>query len=366
MKAEKNQASSALEQFQDSVLQEQLTPLWMGAIGQLREPRTHILPYLWRWKDLRQRVMRSLELIPLGGEGAERRVLTLRNPGIPVGGMGTTHTLVAAIQVIAGTEVAPSHRHTMAALRFIIEGKGACTIVNGEPESMEPRDLLLTPNWYWHGHFSEHAEPMVWLDGLDVPLVQGLSATFQENYPSADRRQPIAARRDESIRRYSGGGLLPVGERTGNKNSPLLNFRWAQTEDRLARLADWEGSPFDAVALQYTNPLTGGPVMPTIDCWIQMLRPGEHTRTHRHTGSAVYHVVEGSGWTVINGKRFDWAEGDIFCLPPWAWHDHANASNRQRAILFSFADTPVFKALDLYREEPYPENQGRQPLDSAV
>ena len=188
----------------------------MEAVGQLREPRTHIQPYLWRWKELRQRVTQSLKLIPLGGEGAERRVLTLRNPGIPVPRMGTTHTLDCGDPVIAGT-VAPSHRHTMAALRFIIEGEGACTVVNGEPESMAPRDLLLTPNWYWHGHFSEHDEPMIWLDGLDVPLIQGLGATFQENYPSPDRRQPISAPRDESIRCYSAGGLLPIGDRAAGR-----------------------------------------------------------------------------------------------------------------------------------------------------
>jgi len=194
MKAEKTiDKSLTLEQFQETVLQEQLTPLWMGAVGQLREPHTHIEPFLWRWKELRHRVTQSLGLIPLGVEGAERRVLTLRNPGVPVPRMGTTHTLIAAIQIIAGTEVAPSHRHTMAALRFIIEGEGACTVVNGEPESMEPRDLLLTPNWYWHGHFSEHREPMIWLDGLDVPFVQGLGATFQRELskpgsPPADHR----------------------------------------------------------------------------------------------------------------------------------------------------------------------------------
>jgi len=168
MKAEKKEPSSdntlTLEQFQETVLQEQLTPLWMGAVGQLREPHTHIEPYLWRWKELRQRVTQSLKLIPLGDQGAERRVLTLRNPGIPVPRMGTTHTLIAAIQVIAGTEVAPSHRHTMAALRFIIEGEGACTVVNGEPESMQPRDLLLTPNavfgcpdGHWDFRLLEHS-----------------------------------------------------------------------------------------------------------------------------------------------------------------------------------------------------------------
>ena len=116
MKAEKNEPSAdktpTLEQFQETVLQEQLTPLWMGAAGQLREPRTQIQPYLWRWKELRQRVLQSLKLIPLGVEGAERRVLTLRNPGVPIPRIGTTHTLDCSdpdYRRDRSCAVAPSH-----------------------------------------------------------------------------------------------------------------------------------------------------------------------------------------------------------------------------------------------------------------
>ncbi len=353
-----------LEQFQETVLQEQLTPLWMRPEGAQQEPRTPIRPYLWRWQHLRHRILQAGDLIPLGGKGAERRVLTLRNPGVP-SGLGTTHTLIAAIQLIYGTEQAPSHRHTASALLFIKEGKGACTVVNGEPESMDVGDLLLTPNWYWHGHFSEHTEPMMWMDGLDVPLVHALGATFQENFPTPDRVQPVKAERDESIRRYSGGGLLPVGERTVSPYSPLLNFRWAQTEERLMRMAKCDGSPHDGMALQYTNPFTGGPVMLTIDCWIQMLRPGEKTRAHRHTSSVVYNVVRGSGWTVINGQRFDWMAGDIFCIPTWAWHEHANGSSSDDAILFSMNDSPVLHALGFYREASHQDGGGHQPVTSV-
>ena len=353
-----------LDEFEKAVVDENIMPLWLGRPG--REPRPKMRPYLWTWRHLRSRILQSGELMPLGAKGAERRSLTLRNPGFPLEKMGTTQTFVCAIQMIHGTEKAPSHRHTAAALRFIKEGQGACTVVNGEPESMNVGDLLLTPNWYWHGHFSEHDQPMIWMDCLDVPLVAELGAMFQEEYPGQERDvQSSEAPRDESIRRYAAGGLLPVGEdRRSNKNSPLLNFRWAETEEQLHRMKDRDGSPYDGAALEYTSPFHGGPVMPTIDCWIQMLRPGERTKAHRHTGSVVYNVVRGTGWTVIDGQRFDWAPGDILCIPSWAVHEHANASDTEGAVLFSANDSPVLQALDLYREEPYGDG-GHQAVTST-
>lgn len=345
-----------LQQFEGTVRGEHLYPLWVATAERSGRVRTPIRPHVWSWQHLRRRILEAGDLIPVGKKGAERRALTLHNPGLPPDIMGTTHTLVMAIQMIHGKEVAPSHRHTPAALRFIKEGKGACTVVNGEPESMEKGDFLLTPSWYWHGHFSEHEEPMVWMDGLDVPLVLSLGANFYEDYP--DQLQPALAPRDESIRRYSGGGLLPVGERKATPNSPLLNYRWAQTEEKLMQLKDRDGSPYDGIALQFTNPFTGGPVMPTIDCWIQLLRPGEQTQPHRHTSSVIYNVVRGSGATVIDGQRFDWTEGDVFCLPIWASHRHVNPSSAEEAILFSMNDSPVLQSLGLYREAADPDGNG--------
>ncbi len=345
-----------LRQFEETVREEHLYPLWVATTEREGRLRTPIQAHVWSWAHMRQRILQAGELIPIGKEGAERRTLTLHNPGLPPDRMGTTHTLVAAIQMVHGTEVAPSHRHTPAALRFIKEGKGACTVVNGEPESMEKGDFLLTPSWYWHGHFSEHQEPMLWMDGLDVPLVFSLGANFYEDYPG--ELQPASAPRDESIRRYSGGGLLPVGERKTGPNSPLLNYRWARTEEKLMDLKDHEGSPYDGVAMQFTNPFTGGPVMPTIDCWIQLLRPGEHTQAHRHTSSVIYNVVRGSGSTVVDGKKLDWTEGDIFCLPTWASHRHINPSSTEEAILFSMNDSPVLQALGIYREAAHEEGNG--------
>ena len=132
---------------------------------------------------------------------------------------------------------------------------------------------------------------------------------------------------------------------------------------RLSKVS--EGRPFDGTLMHYVNPVTGGPVMPTIGASMQLLRPGEHTLAHRHTGSYLYQVAKGRGYSVINGQRFDWQERDIFCVPSWMFHEHANTSTTDDACLFCFSDLPVMKSLGLYREEALSENGGRQPVAPA-
>ena len=134
---------------------------------------------------------------------------------------------------------------------------------------------------------------------------------------------------------------VPTWETTGAAHSPLLHYPWKQTWETLQRLApEVDGSPFDGVIMEYTNPNTGGPVMPTIACHIQMLRPGEATRAHRHTAGAIYHVVQGRGRSVVNGQTLEWEDKDVFAVPGWNYHEHANASDTEPAVLFSFTEGP--------------------------
>ena len=216
---------------------------------------------------------------------------------------------------------------------------------------MEPGDLILTPSLAWHGHVNEGEGPIIWLDALDAPLIFALQQMFYEEYP-ATLQAPSRAR-DDSLQRYGGGALLPTWERPSQSHSPLFSYKWSQTEARLRQLARVDGSPYDGVALAFTNPFTGGPVLPTLACHIQLLRPGEHTRAHRHTASAIYHVVRGAGVTIVNGEAFTWSQGDVLALPTWAWHEHENRSSTEDAILFSVTDRPMLQALDLYREQAY-------------
>lgn len=341
------------QQFYESTESAGLRAAWMG---RRLERKPQVVPFAWRWADAQPLVMRSGDIVTPDRD-VERRVLRLANPGLD---HGTTHTISAALQLLLPGENAPAHRHTPTAIRWVLQGQGAYTTVEGDKCYMEPGDLVLTPSWTWHDHNNEGAEPMIWLDGLDTPLVNNLEATFYEQYP--EDQQPIIGV-GESERKYASGALRPAWEDAGTTYSPLWHYKWERTHEALRRLAQVDASPFDDVAMEFSDPATGGPVLKTMACWIQLLRPGVRTKAHRHTSSAVYQVFRGHGHSVINGRQFDWAEGDFLVIPAWAWHEHANAGDDE-AILFSIQDIPVMKALSLYREEPYAEHAGHQPVTS--
>ncbi|HXC91482.1 MAG TPA: cupin domain-containing protein [Stellaceae bacterium] len=313
-----------LDDYYAQLQAQHVTPAWIGG-GISIEPRSDAAPYLWHWRDLRPQAMRAAELV--GTQQAERRVLRLTNPKLP--GVAST-TLVANIQIVMPGEIARAHRHTAAALRLIIEGSGGYTVVNGERVPMYPGDLVLTPNWSWHDHANDTDRPMMWLDGLDTPLVRMLEAGFYEEYER--ERQDIGAAVNASQWHY-----------------PMSEMRAA-----LERLA--AANPADAgesIILEYKNRVTGGPVMPTIACHMQLLRPGEKTRARRRVCRTNYHVVEGGGYSVVGGERLDWEDKDVFTAPTWTFCEHVNAGDRP-AFLFSFSDAPVMQALNLYRDETSP------------
>jgi gentisate 1,2-dioxygenase len=348
--------STAGADFHKRMHEAHMYGLWELASQMTRHPEPKAVPYIWKAALLEALVRESGEAVPVG---EERRALQLFNPGLE-GRWATTNTMIAAVQLLLPGEIARAHRHTPTAIRFIMEGAGAYTAVDGERVYMAPGDLVLTPSWAWHDHGNETDHPVVWMDGLDVPLVQFLNAMFFEMYtvPQA----PLTRPNNASLGLHGHVSLRPTWVRERPRSSPLLLYAWESTWRSLDRLRDAEGDPFDGIALEYTHPQTGGPALPTMACWIQMLRPGERLRAHRHTGSAVYYVVRGTGETVIDGRRFRWGEGDIVALPSWAIHEHANVSTREPAVLFSIQDRPVIEALGLYQEEPYAENGGHQPV----
>lgn len=341
------------ERFYEGTGQAGLIPAWRGR-GLERKPS--VVPFAWRWATARPLVLRSGDIVTPDRD-VERRVLRLANPGLH---HGTTHTISAALQLLLPGENAPAHRHTPTAIRWVLEGSGAYTTVEGDKCYMEPGDLILTPSWTWHDHNNEGDQPLIWMDGLDTPLVHNLEATFYEAFP--EDQQPIVSV-GESERKYASGALRPAWEEATAPYSPLWHYKWDRTHQALRSLAQTDCSPFDDVALEFSDPATGGPVLRTMSCWIQLIRPGVNTKAHRHTSSAVYQVFRGQGHSVINGRRFDWSEGDFLVVPSWAWHEHANDTD-QEAILFSIQDIPVMKTLALYREEPYAENAGHQPVAS--
>jgi gentisate 1,2-dioxygenase len=232
--------------------------------------------------------------------------------------------LYTGVQVMNPGELTSAHRHQASALRFIMEGRGAYTVVDGERMTLGARDLVLTPNGTWHDHgVDAGGTQCVWQDGLDIPLMNSLDANFYEVHPEVMQKP------------------LPNGvprEGWSKPYSPVFKYSW----DAAYQALKASGQP----VAEYTNPLTGGPIMPTIGARLELIR-GE-TKPVRNTGSAIYQVAKGRGWSVIGGQRFDWEEKDIFCVPSWTAYRHGAG---EEAVLFSFNDFPAMKALGLYREE---------------
>jgi len=323
------------------------------------EPKSESVPVVWRYRDLRDYVLRSVDLVT--PEKAGRRVIYLNNPGRQ-DVAAAVGWLYSGLQVMHPGEAASAHAHSSSALRFIMEGSGAYTIVNGHKMTLGGNDFVLTPNGCWHEHgVEETGTPCIWQDGLDIPLVNALDAGFYVVHPELS--QAVTHPVNDAVAIWGGRGLKPTLHDWQQPYSPLLKYEWAPTYEALSNYAKvTDGSPFDGVIMDYINPLTGGPVMSTIGASMQMLRPGEHTKAHRHTGSIMYQCAKGEGYSIINGKRYDWRERDIFCVPSWMFHEHVNGSSSEDACLFSFHDLPVMRALNLYREEALAENGGHQRI----
>jgi gentisate 1,2-dioxygenase len=292
---------------------------------------------------------RAAELVRPGPE-AERRVLSLKNPTVqPI--QTTTHILNAAVQLVLPGEVAPAHRHTQSALRFVLEGEGAYTAVNGERTTMHEGDFIITPPWAWHDHGNPSPDPVFWLDGLDIPVVQFVDASFAEHLDVDE--QPIFRPEGDCQARY-GANLLPVDHKPGGGTSPVFTYPYARTREALERMrrADaWD--PCHGLKMRYTNPITGNHAMSTMATFIQLLPEGFSTAAYRSTDATVFVPIEGRGRSIVStrgGEDFvvEWGKRDVFVVPSWQKVRHEAAED---SVLFSFSDRPVQEALHLFRED---------------
>ena len=317
-----------------------LAPLW--DYQNPSTPRTPAMPTLWRWRDVRPYLIESGDIISKAE--AHRRVLVLENPGLR-GAQAATRTLYAGLQLIRPGEVAPNHRHTQSALRFLLEGEGAYTAVAGERTVMHYGDFVVTPSWAWHDHGNEGSGPVVWLDVLDSPMVAFLGAEFREHAPEDVQRQEHPP--GDSGARF-GAGLVPMGYKPGQQASPVLNYPYEKSRAALMSLARaGDADPCHGIKMQYVNPATGGPAFPSIATFLQFLPKGFAGLPYRSTDGAIYAVAEGRGRTTVGDQTFEWGPRDVFVVPSWARHAHQADED---TVLFSASDRPVHQKLDLWRE----------------
>ena len=339
--------TKALDGFYERIGEHNLAPLW-EVIHKLvaRTPITKAVPHLWPYAVLRPYLMESGGLIT--AKQAERRVLVLENPALR-GLSKVVDTLYAGLQLILPGEVAPAHRHTPSALRFIIEGDRAFTAVNGEKTYMAPGDFVITPNWAWHDHGHEGDGPMVWLDGLDLPIVHFTTATFAENY--GEDQYPTNAPPGYTRARY-GNNMRPVTDKYDQLVSPIFSYPYERTREALAlmeKTQDWDD--VFGLKMEYLNPLNGGPAMPTMSTFMQLLPKGFKGKSYQTTEHAIYSVVEGHGRVEVGTGRgtqvLSWGPKDHFVIPGWCPH---RFGADEEAVLFSFSDQVMQQKLELWRE----------------
>jgi gentisate 1,2-dioxygenase len=325
---------------------ENLMPLWTQR-GDLMpaQPTPDATAHVWRWSTLYPLARRSGDLVPVG-RGGERRAIALANPGLG-GRPYATPTLWAAIQYLGPHEVAPEHRHTQHAFRFVVEGEGVWTVVDGDPVAMRRGDFLLTPGWRFHGHQNVTADPMAWIDGLDIPFARHNDTGFFEFGPEelSSKETPHVSR---SERLWCHPGLRPLSSPGPHTSSPIAAYRWEHTDRALAEQLALENEGYGGTvepghaAVRYTNPATGGDVLPTMRAEFHRLRAGAGTATRREVGSSVWQVFDGSGVVVLNGTEHRVSRGDLFAVPSWA----ALGLRAETGLdLFRFSDTPIFEKL---------------------
>jgi gentisate 1,2-dioxygenase len=279
-----------------------LAPLWEVLHTIVRkEPKPESVPAIWHYDEIRDYVLESGSLIT--AKEAERRVLILENPGLPGSSM-ITESMYAGLQLILPGEIAPAHRHSQSALRFVIEGEGAYTAVEGERTVMSPGDFVITPSWTWHDHGNESDQPMVWMDGLDIPIVALTNTQFAEQL--GEDAQSIGGPVGDSYARY-GQGMLPEGYEAPSLTSPVFNYPYARTRDALEtmrRLEEWD--PCHGLKMRYVNPVNGDYAMPTIGTHMQLLPKGFEGASYRSTDATIFSVVEGTGRTTVGDQVFEW------------------------------------------------------------
>jgi gentisate 1,2-dioxygenase len=337
------------EAFYERISKRDMAPLWkvMDSVV-TTEPVTRCAPNVWHFDDVKALVMESGGLI--SAEEAKRRVLILENPGMR-GESKVTNTLFAGIQMILPGEIAPAHRHVSSAIRFVLDGEGAYTAVEGEKAFMSPGDFVITANWAPHDHGNPSDKPMLWLDVLDFPTVNFFESSFADHREGQAKMQNTT-RDDGDSEAFYANGVLPDNAPLHLGRTPVINYTYARTRpvlDRLKKAGDVD--PSHGVRVHYINPVTGGPVLPTMGAGLALFPKGFNGEPYRATDGTIFVCTEGGGSTKVGDTVLEWGPNDVFVVPPWkAYSHHAD----KETVLFSISDRPAQQALGIWREERNP------------
>lgn len=329
------------QDYRDDMTNAGVAPLWpmMRNVLPHGQPQPVTKSGHWEFQKLRPLLLRAGELTPV--EKAERRVLVLSDPGRGAGAMQATSSIYLGMQLLLPGETAPAHVHTPSAVRIMVEGKGAYTVVDGERLPMEEGDLVLTPGGEWHDHGHDGDDPVIWLDALDLPLFVYLEGSYAKEGPlQAQRNRP-----DASQVEYLSSGLAPTRSRVTARKYPMMRYPWARTEPALRAMA----AHGEVAELDYVNPETGTDVLPTMGFTAMMLGAGNSDMPPLRSVSSAFHVIKGKGHSIINGQKIEWTNKDTFTAPVFSEITH---HAEEDSFLIRVHDRPLQDRLGYYEERP--------------
>jgi gentisate 1,2-dioxygenase len=334
------------QDYRDELTRQNLVPLWpsLRAVLPPHVPARKTQATHWPYQALRTLLLKAGELTPI--EKAERRVLVLANPGHGLEKMQASAAMYLGMQLLLPGELAPAHRHTPNAIRMVVEGEGAWTLVNGEKCPMSRGDLILTPTGLWHEHGHDGDQPVIWLDVLDLPLVYYIEASYHEEVPS----QTVVP--GQGFKAYARGGVVPTPVfGRSDKAYPMLRYPWADAKAALLSLAEDQPEQ-EAVQVTYVNPETGRDAENILGFYALMLRPGQTLRLPARSPAQVFHQIEGSADVQIETQSFTLAEADTCAAPGYTAVTLKNRSADQPAFLFIADESPLHRKLGVF------ENRG--------
>ncbi|MCW5692454.1 MAG: gentisate 1,2-dioxygenase [Pseudolabrys sp.] len=341
----KHNIQGSRQAYYEKIRSHNLAPLWEVLKGLVTpEPKSQMVPALWKFPQVEKYMLEAGDVIT--AEEAERRVLVLENPGDP-GKSKITNSLFAGIQLIMPGEIAEAHQHVASAIRFVLKGEGAYTAVEGEKSSMEHGDFIITANWAPHDHGNPGKEPVMWLDVLDMHIVNHFQTSFANHFD--EKMQNVNHEDGDSFERFA-TGVLPDGMPAVTNRTPVINYPYRKMKPILERMKKTgDVDKRHGARLRYANPINGGPVLPTMGAHLALLPKGFKGEPYRSTDGTVFCVAEGEGRTMIDGQPFDWGVNDVFVIPPWKRYSHEVKGNGD-AVLFSISDRPAQESLGIWRE----------------
>ena len=309
------------------------------------------VPHVWKWADIEHYLLKLIDLCPL--ELTERQSVLLTNPAFGAKGVKVANTMRMAISLYKKGDDAETHMHSPNASRTIISDSGGFTMVEGEKIEPKRGDLVFTPNGTWHAHGNDDENPVIWADTLDWPLIDFLGCAWGRNdWENAPDHGDPADGFSEKF--YGRGGIRPRFEPhpRGIGIGSTDKFLYSVTDTRAALndLRGFDGSPYEGISVEFVQPHSGEPAFSTISYRAQLLRPGEATLPYRHTASTIFFVLEGSGYTEVDGERLEWDRNDFLMVPNHRWRTMVNTGSTD-AILYSYTDQPIINKIGHYREQ---------------